>query len=184
LEKDKLDWYKCQGLKPPQIDGGPRKVHQTKADVQTYTKTTILDVFAPPRSEFTKPFSYWEVPGAGIEPVEFNTSVSALRSPRDVISPVPYKTPKRGRLNNCFSPYQNDLMSFNAFDTIRKELKHRSDHLAAEMKRVQEEWVRPPQEKWFALRDRQFSVKHSRFMEVMRRSLLREKCPEVQDVNM
>ncbi|OHT06346.1 hypothetical protein TRFO_05518 [Tritrichomonas foetus] len=79
---------------------------------------------------------------------------------------IEYET---GRLNRCFTPYENDIMSFDAFEAVRKELKNRSEHIASEMKRVDDEWNRPPAKNWFLLKDERFTVEHCRFMELNRR---------------
>jgi hypothetical protein len=174
LEKDKLDWYRCHGVKPPEVDGSKKKIPERKADVQTYTETTVLDVFTPQMTSLDQPLSYWEVDGAGIEPNEFTTSIMALRS-LNVVSREEQKFPRPGKLTDCTTPYTNDVMTFDAFETIRNELKHRSDHLASEMQRVQNEWNRPPKENWFGLKDHNFSVEHCRYMEILRRDLARSK---------
>ncbi|OHT03019.1 hypothetical protein TRFO_29675 [Tritrichomonas foetus] len=171
LEKDRLEWYKCHGQKPPNsiCDDNIRRKPNTKADTQTYTKTTILNVYAPKQSDFRGPLSYWEGEGAGIEPDEFYQCIRSLRGTGIVSKehiPVPKST---GRINDCFTPYENDLMTFDAFESARKELKRRTEHIANEMDRVYKEWTRPPDDKWFCLKDRQFSVEHSRFMELKRR---------------
>ena len=168
LEKDKLEWYKSRGLKPPNAMR-ERQPRQKKSDTATYTRTTVLNSYAPNAPEIRVPFSYWEGDGAGIEPVEFRQSICALRS-TNVVSPYPLAMPKTGRLNECFTPYENDIMSFDAFETARKELKHRSEHLAREMERVQEDWTRPPKEKWFCEKDETFTREHCKFMEIFRRN--------------
>jgi hypothetical protein len=173
LEKDKMDWYKCHGMKPPDFDSRRKKIPRTKADVQTYTETTVLDVFAPVTLSLNRPLSYWEGEGAGIEPTEFTTSVTALRS-QPIVSRDPCAYPKPGNLQECSTPYKNDLMTFDAFETIRRELKHRSDHLASEMERVHDEWTRPPKDNWFTLKDCSFSIEHCRYMEILRRKTARE----------
>jgi hypothetical protein len=144
-----------------------------KPDLHTSTETTVLDVFVPGTRPSGRPLSYWEGDGAGIEPGEFTTSVSALRA-TNVVSRDGYQCPRVGKINSCRTPYQNDLMTFEAFETIRNELKHKCDHLSSEMLRVQEEWTRPPSEKWFALKDGSFTVEHCRYMEILRRNLSRE----------
>lgn len=168
LEKDKLDWYKSHGIKPPNHVFETRPPPKTKADVQTYTTTTILDTYAPNAPPADEKLSYWEGKGAGIEPVEFRNSIVALRS-TNVISKEPVSGPKIGKTNNCFTPYENDVQSFNAFEITLKELKKQSEHLVKEMDRVEQEWNRPAKEYWFMCRGKEFSVEHSRFMELSRR---------------
>lgn len=168
LEKDRLEWYKCHGQKPPNSGTDRRRKPKTKADTQTYTTTTLLNIYAPQQTEMRGKLSYWEGEGAGVEPVEFLNAMRDLRG-TNVISKEQYPIPKTGRLNNCFTPYENDLMAFDAFETVRNELKHRTDHLASEMERVYQEWNRPPDERWFMMKDKQFSIEFSRFMELQRR---------------
>ena len=175
LEKDRLEWYKCHGQKPPNLGQDPRrKKPKTMARAQTYTPTTVLNVYAPKQTEMNGDLSYWEGEGAGIEPIEFLNSIRTLRD-TDIISHNYFPLQKQGRLNNCFTPYENDLMTFDAFESVRKELQRKTDHIASEMERVYKEWIRPPKENWFCLRDRQFSVEHSRFMEIQRRNSPKRK---------
>lgn len=169
LEKDKVDWYKSHGMKPPNIETGRKELKGKKGDANTYTQTTVMNTYAPSIPEIRKPFSYWEGDGAGVEPMDFRESICALRS-TNVVSPHHVHLPKTGRLNDCFTPYENDIMSFDAFETVRKELKHKSEHLAQEIDRVNKEWNRPPKENWFCMKDRAFSIEHSRFMELKRRN--------------
>lgn len=168
MERTKHDWYCSKGQDPPNL-GFTQPIKKKKLiDTQTYTNTTVLDVFAPVTANANESLSYWEGDGAGIEPIEFRQSISSLRQSQ-VMSKCEIPKPKPGRLNNCFTPYENDVMTFDAFETARKELKRRSDHLATEMKRVQEEWTRPPVDDWFCIKNHKFTKEHCRFMELKRR---------------
>jgi hypothetical protein len=169
LEKSKEAWYRAHGMSPPEIFEGPRTPRKMRLPrPQTYTKTTVLDIYAPVPHPVHRLLSYWETEGAGIEPRDFRRSISSIRR-KDVISWDPFPLPRIGRLNKCETPYENDIMSFDAFETARRELKHRSDHLASEMDRVEREWTRPPKKDWVKLKGREFSIEYNRFMELQRR---------------
>ena len=139
-----------------------------------------------------KSLSFWEGPGAGIEPTEFRNSLTAVREDKVISSPprIPQKakrgtrssqnsrplnpvgpaaTPPLNRMNACFTPYKNDLMTFDNFETIRRELKNRSEHIAQEMLRVDQEWNREPKKDWFTEPTKLFTAEHCRFMELNRR---------------
>ena len=57
---------------------------------------------------------------------------------------------------------------------MTKELKNRSEHIACEMQRVDDEWNRPPKKNWFMLKQKNFTVEHCRFMELNRRRARKE----------
>jgi hypothetical protein len=174
LEQSKAAWYREMGQEPPNLGFSQPVRRPVKIDTKTYTKTAILDVFAPPEPiPHDTSLSYWEVSGAGIEPVEFRESVRSLRED-EVMSPVNVSQPPIGRVNRCFTPYENDVMTFEAFETARKELKKRAEHIAAEMARVNYEWTREPQPNWFMLKDSRFTVEHCRHMELLRRQIAKE----------
>jgi hypothetical protein len=73
---------------------------------------------------------------------------SQIRLPVDarMISLSGRQCPKSGKINSCRAPYQNDLVTFDASETIRGELKHRSDHLVSDMQRAHDEWTRLPKD--------------------------------------
>jgi hypothetical protein len=177
LEKSKADWYRSTGQKPPDLSfsSPPRK--QITVDTNTYTTTTILDVFnCPEPCERDPSLSYWEGSGAGIEPIEFRASVRSLRE-NEIMSPTRVPQPRIGTVNTekRFTPYENDLLTFDGFETARKELKKRAEHIVREMERVNDEWTRPPIENWFALKDSRFTVEHCRYMELLRRDIAKTK---------
>lgn len=174
LEKDRLEWYKCHGQKPPSSGTDRRRRPKTKADTQTYTTTTLLNVYAPNQPEIRGRLSYWEGEGAGIEPVEFFHSINSLRG-INVVSREKYPIPKTREPQTCFTPYQNDLVTFEAFEDIRKELKHKANHIASEMERVHAEWTREPDPDWIKMKGAQFSIEFSRFLELERREAQRKK---------
>jgi hypothetical protein len=176
LEKFKGEWYRVNGQVPPNL-GFSAPVRRTKKiDTHTYTTTNILDQFAPSMDQISRAkLSYWEGPGAGVEPDEFHNSARAMRRD-EVMSPYVVPRPKLGELNDCFTPYENDVMTFEVFETTRGELKERAEHIALEMDRVHQEWTRPPVENWFTLKGGQFTVEHCRFMEILRRETYRKAC--------
>jgi hypothetical protein len=107
-----------------------------------------------------------------MEPVEFRASLNAMKSD-SVVSWTDVPRPGSGEVNRCFTPYENDLMSFGAFETTRLELTRRGEHLANEMERVDNEFHRPPKKNWFCLKKSDFSIEHIRFNERRRRNAAR-----------
>lgn len=175
LERTKADWYRQKGQQPPNLGFSQPITRPPPLDMRTYTTTTILDVFSPPPSpDRKKKLSYWEGDGAGIEPAEFRQSLTSIRH-MEVVGPHGVEHPRPGRLNECFTPYENDIMSFDAFETARSELKRRAESLAMEMKRVDNEWARPPVKDWFCLRDSKFTREHCRFNELRRKEQERKR---------
>jgi hypothetical protein len=177
LERSKTEWYRSTGQKPPELSFSAPLRKPVHVDTNTYTTTTILDVFnCPEASERDPTLSYWEGSGAGIEPIEFRASVRSLRE-HEVMSPTKVAQPRIGTVDDQkpFTPYENDLLTFEAFETARKELKKRAEHIAREMERVNDEWTRPPREDWFMLKDSRFTVEHCRYMELLRRKIAKEK---------
>jgi hypothetical protein len=176
LEKSKAEWYRAKGQVPPNL-GFSQPVRQPKKiDTHTYTTTNMLDQFSPASDEISRAnLSYWEGEGAGVEPDEFHNTARAMRR-NEVMSPYAVPRPKIGELNRCFTPYENDLMTFEVFETTRHELKERAEHIALEMDRVNQEWTRDPVKNWFALKGGQFTVEHCRFMEILRRENYRKAC--------
>jgi hypothetical protein len=177
LEKSKAEWYQTTGQKPPELDfASPPQKHFT-VDTNTYTTTTILDVFNCQEASLRAPtLSYWEGTGAGIEPVEFRASVRSLRE-AEIMSGRRVPQPAIGEVSSekKFTPYENDLLSFEAFETARKELKKRAEHIVREMERVEDEWNRPPAHNWFTLKDGRFTVEHCRHMELLRREAAKKR---------
>ncbi|KAH0794483.1 hypothetical protein GPJ56_001508 [Histomonas meleagridis] len=174
-EQSKNAWYKAHGQTPPRLCKTPEeKRRKMKIDTQAFTKTKVLHVFDPPPPQMKDNLSYWEVDGAGIEPVEFRNSLISMRN-LEVMSQKPIKPPNVGKVSECSSPYQNDLMSFEAFETSRKELKHRAQHIVEEMTRVNNEWNRGPVENWFCLKDKKFTAEHCRFNELRKREIAKER---------
>lgn len=209
----KKEWYRVHHQTPPNLGRPPPpKREPLEIDTKTYTMTYYVDHYDPEEeddNEIQNPaqnknskkkldLSLWEGSGAGIEPFEFQKSLSTLREDKimtsakiirnnnsnnknqDKSKPVmrvsvpPAEVPPVNRLNRCFTPYENDLMSFDAFETMRKELKNRSEHIACEMQRVDDEWNRPPKKNWFMLKKKDFTVEHCRFMELNRRKAMKE----------
>ena len=204
----KKEWYRVHHQTPPNLGRPPPpKREPLEIDTKTYTMTYFVDHYDPEeddneyqesvknRNQTKKlDLSLWEGPGAGIEPFEFQKSLSTLREDKIMTSATKSKSncnneknqvnnkctvppaymPPTNRLNRCFTPYENDLMSFDAFETMRKELKNRSEHIACEMQRVDDEWNRPPKKNWFMLKKKDFTVEHCRFMELNRRKALKE----------
>ena len=140
------------------------------------TDTTVVEGYPAENacSPYNLFYSYWETENAGIEPLEFRAAANTLRS--DIIlSNANVKQPGHGEINDCYTPYENDIMSFGAFETFRAELKKRSEHLATEMRSVTEEFNRPPVKNWFCLKKKDFTREHVRFNEMNRRRAARKE---------
>jgi hypothetical protein len=177
LEKSKAEWYQSTGQKPPDLGFSAPVRPKVVVDTNTYTTTTVLDVFdCREPIERDPTLSYWEGTGAGIEPIEFRASVRSLRE-NEIMSPDRLPQPPIGTVNHDkrFTPYENDILTFEAFETARKELRKRAEHIAREMERVNDEWTRPPVKNWFALKDRRFTVEHCRYMELLRRDMAKTR---------
>lgn len=125
-------------------------------DTHTYTKTDVLKPFRPhnfkmPTSNFNdgyyfendKKKSYWGKGGAGVEPIDFSRTLSILRE-NTALSPYDLKLAPIGKINDCWTPYQNDQMTYCVFEAARNELRHRAEHIAWEMKRVDDLWNTEP----------------------------------------
>lgn len=195
-EVAKADWYRKHNQEPPNLGFVPKQIKRKMIDVdtRTYTKTYKMNPYDPIRSKksdenensstkkikremINDKLSLWEGEGAGIEPIEFFNTLGVLREDK-CLNPKYIKSPPVGRLNNCFTPYENDIMSFDAFEAVRKELKNRSEHIANEMKRVEKEWNRPPKSDWFTYKDERFTFELCRFNELSRRNAMKklQKC--------
>jgi hypothetical protein len=175
LEQSKAAWYREMGQEPPNLGFSQPVRRAVKIDTRTCTRTAILDVFAPPEPvPRDTPLSYWGSGGAGIDPAEFRESVRSLRED-EVMSRANVPQPPIGRVNRCFTPYENDVMTFEAFETARRELRKRSEHIALEMARVHSEWTKEPRANWFALKDSSFTLEHCRHMELLRRKIAKER---------
>jgi hypothetical protein len=121
--------------------------------------------------------TYWKTDDAGMEPIEFRESLSTMQSD-SVLSWADLPRPGSGEINECFTPYENDMMSYGAFETTRLELRRRGNHLAHEMARVDTEFRRPPKKHWFALKTSDFTREHIRFNELRRRDAARSAMRE------
>jgi len=167
-EKHRIEWYKSHGIKPPELS--PPKTARRKyiANTQTLTNTVVVEHFSKDFEPKSLEVSYWEGEGAGIEPLEFRESMNILRSDL-VVSRKSLPVFKPGELNQCFTPYENDLLTFNTFEATRRELKRRADQLAFEMDRVDQEFNRNPVDKWFCIKNKQFTTEHCRYLEKQRR---------------
>ncbi|OHT13215.1 hypothetical protein TRFO_16786 [Tritrichomonas foetus] len=175
-EKYKKEWYRIHGQKPPNLGFEEEKPKKYEPCTQTITETTIVDGY--PAENACSPhdlfYSYWETENAGMEPIEFRAAANTLRGDT-IIGWKDVPQPGHGEINDCFTPYENDIMSFGAFETFRAELKKRGQHLANEMKRVDDEFNRKPVKNWFCLKEKQFSIEHMRFNELKRRRAAREE---------
>jgi hypothetical protein len=169
-EKFKEQWYRARGETAPNLGLLDEPPEKTEHLPPTITRTSIIDGY---RSETAGDNhldqSYWETDNAGMEPIEFLTSLNTMKSD-SVISWTVVARPGCGAVNRCFTPYENDVMSFGAFETMRLELRRRGQHLANEMERVDNEFHRPPKKNWFCLKKSDFSVEHFRFNEIRRRN--------------
>lgn len=177
-EKARQEWYAARGQKPPTLEPPSTPRHRFTPVTQTLTTTCVLENFNEKRDPEYIDMTYWEGEGAGIEPLEFLASINALKSDV-VISRTKYPFTKNGKINKCYTPYENDIMSFEAFETARNELKRRAQHLADEMERVDKEFNRDPVPDWFMLpkkgRKDKFTIEHCRFLEKQRRRAAKRK---------
>ena len=128
LEKDKIRWYRDHGQIPPSLTyrQSMKKKKDPQFDLETYTDTTVLD-FDPTSIGYSdNPQSYWDLPeqrrDGGMEPEDYTVSYNAMRNPK-VIPPNKLPFPKVHKAKECYTPYQNDLASFEAFDSTLRELK-------------------------------------------------------------
>ena len=171
-EKHRREWYAARGQNPPTLNPPEIPRRRFTPVTQTLTDTVVLENFAEKREPKCVDKSYWEGKGAGIEPIEFLASMNSLRS-ETVISREQLPMTEPGKINRCFTPYENDIMSFEAFELARQELKRKSEHLANEIERVDREFNRDPCDKWYMLKTGQFTIEHCRFLEKMRRRAAR-----------
>jgi hypothetical protein len=172
-EKYKSEWYRVHNQKPPSVEFEDPPPPKKEPYVQTITDTYIVDGFRPePTAETHLDMSYWETDDAGPEPIEFRSSLNTARSD-SVVSWTELPLPDSGEINRCFTPYENDIMSYGVLETVRLELRRRGDHLANEMDRVDSEFRRPPKKNWFCLKNSRFSIEHIRFNELRRRRAAR-----------
>lgn len=167
-EKHRREWYAARGQNPPTLEPPMTPRRKRIPNIQTLTDTVVLKGYRPGVDYKELDMSYWEGKGAGIEPIEFLAGVNALKSDM-VFSREKFPPVMPGKINKCYTPYENDIMSFDAFETARKELKRRSDHLASEMERVSREFNRDPHPLWFTFRKGDFTIEHCRFLEKKRR---------------
>jgi hypothetical protein len=172
-EKHRREWYAARGQNPPTLQPPETPRRRFTPVTQTLTETVVLEQFSNNKTPEHLDKSYWEGDGAGIEPLEFLTSMNSLRSDT-VISRTKVPIPKTGKINRCFTPYENDVMSFEAFEAARTELKRKSEHLANEIERVNNEFNRDPVDKWYMIKNKQFTIEHCRFLEKMRRRAARK----------
>ena len=125
-------------------------------DTHTYTKTSVLKPFNPksvriPTNEFEsdyylgndKKISYWGKGGAGVEPIDFSRTLSIIRE-NTAMSPYQINLAPIGKINDCWTPYQNDQMTYDVLEAARNELRHRAEHIAWEMRRVDDLWNTEP----------------------------------------
>lgn len=173
LEKDKLRWYKDHGQVPPSLTYHKSKSRKKpQFDLDTYTDTVVLD-FEPSRQNEDPPMSYWDVPDlrrdGGMEPEDFSVSFNAMKETK-IIPPNQLPMQKCHKAKECYTPYQNDVASFEAFDSTLKELKRQQKQIALEMERVDNEWNRPPIHNWFAQKGKTFSKELHRAIQLERRN--------------
>lgn len=171
-ERYKKEWYRIHNQTPPNLGQNENKYKPKKYEpcTQTVTDTTVLAGFTKgetaPISELN--YSYWGTAESGPEPFDYRTANNTLKSDL-ILSHNNLPQPFHGQINDCFTPYENDLMAFGAFETIRAELEKRSNHLALEMKRVENEFYRAPKKNWFCLKGSEFTPEHLRYNELRRR---------------
>ena len=170
-ERYKKRWYAARGEEPPNLGYQKKEPKKSQPKSLTETVTTVLrsDEFEDNCEEDISNFTYWEGEGAGIEPIEFREIRNILQSDI-VLSQTPHELIGPGELNDCFTPYENDQMSFHAFQLARKELEKRGDQLAEEVKRINDEFYRPPVKNWFCKKGAEFTKEHCRFLELKRRN--------------
>lgn len=128
---------------------------QINFDSHTYTKTKVFKPYTPEKKarrknafeEYyegdDKSLTYWGKGNVGVEPIDFARTISILRE-NTVMSPYDLKTASYGQNLDLSTPYQNDLVTFQLFESARNELAHRAEHIAKEMKRVDDAWNTPP----------------------------------------
>jgi hypothetical protein len=168
-EKFKKEWYRVHNQQPPDIEFEEPPPVTKEFNTQTIRHTYIVDGFRPdPVGGGNLDMSYWETEDAGVEPIEFRESLNIERSD-SVVSWTELPFPGSGEINRCFTPYENDLMSYGTLETTRLELRRRGNHLVNEMERVDSAFRRPAKKNWFCLKGPDFSIEHIRFNELRRR---------------
>lgn len=171
-ERYKKEWYRIHKQTPPNLGQDEKKYKPKKYEpcTQTVTDTTVLAGFSETRTVPINElhYSYWGTAESGPDPLDYNTAQNTLKSDL-ILSHNNLPQPLHGQINDCFTPYENDLMAFGAFETIRAELEKRSNHLALEMKRVEDEFYRAPKKNWFCLKGSEFTPEHLRYNELQRR---------------
>ena len=157
LERSRNDQYNSYHQKTPNMGKKSGKLTLSiNFDSHTYTKTNVMKPFHPhnsriPSNEFEnnyyfgddKKISYWGKGVAGVEPIDFSRTLSILRE-NTALSPYDINLAPIGRINDCWTPYQNDQMTYHVLEAARNELQHRAEHLAWEMKRVDDLWNTEP----------------------------------------
>lgn len=173
-ERYKRRWYKAKNQKPPNLGFDEERIVKKEPCTMTITDTYIVDGFETPaaKSDYTD-MSYWETRAPGMEPIDFASARNAMRSD-SVVSWTSRPLTPQGPVNKCFTPYENDVMAYGAFEVTMDELRRRGNHLAEEMKRVDDEFNRPPKRNWFCMKGQQFSIEHTRYNELKRRRATRD----------
>lgn len=158
LEKSRDEWYQSHHQSSP----SSRKKNNSLTlsinfDTHTYTKTDVFKPFCPYNNHQTgfnefennyyygndKYITYWGKGGVGVEPIDFSRTLSILRE-KTAMSPYKINLAPIGKINDCFTPYQNDQMTYDALEAARNELRHRAEHIALEMRRVDDLWNTEP----------------------------------------
>lgn len=166
----KSKWYESRGQTPPNLGRKEKTIRKKEPCTMTITDTYVVDGFQPEVSgDDHLDMSYWETRDAGMEPLEFFAARNAMKSD-SVVSWSEFPAVGEGEINKCFTPYENDMMSYGAMEVMRLELKNRGRHLANEMKRVDDEFYRPPKQDWFCIKGPQFTIEHVRYNELRRRN--------------
>ena len=173
-DKYKKQWYEQRGQTPPDLGKSRAEAKEKERNTVSITDTYVVEGFRPEtRGDDHLELSYWETTDAGIEPLEFWISRNNTKSD-EVIGWTELPLPASGTINRCFTPYENDIMSYEAFEVTRRELKHRGEHLANEMKRVDDTFNRRAKKNWFCLKGPEFTLEHVRHNEMLRRDAERK----------
>ena len=154
--------------------------NESNQDENPFEDTDMFEEEDFPEEENSEeePLSYWETEGAGIEPPEFQIAKAILQSDT-VVSWKEHPPIGQGEITACYTPYQNDQMTFQAFELARHELQRKTQQLAEEMKRVDIIFNRPPKKNWFVKQKGvNFTIEHCRFLEMQRRRAQRFANPE------